>query len=295
MITTEQVEAARRERLVPLVARRVKLARKGGAHWGLCPFHKETDPSFKVEDAFFKCFACDAKGDVIAWVMKTENVPFHAAVQILAGGTVATAATSEIPQSEPPTEHKEDRAAKARALWSRRLPIDGTPAETYLRIKRGYPGPIPPTLGYLPAWKPGHRPAMIARFGRGELGGVHLTLLREDGSDKADVEKPKRMLGVCKGSPIILAPVNNLLGLAITEGIEDGLSVYESTGLGVWAAGSAGFMQALADVVPGYVEAVSVYAHSDDAGQRGARGFAGRLQQRGNVDTAILNLEGGAP
>ena len=47
------------------------------------------------------------------------------------------------------------------------------------------------------------------------------------------------MIGRSTGAPIVLAPLTDALGLAITEGIEDALSVHEATGLGVWAAGSA--------------------------------------------------------
>ena len=81
--------------------------------------------------------------------------------------------------------------------------------------------------------------------------------------------------------PIVIAPPNDLLGLAITEGIEDGLSVYQATGLGVWVAGSAGRMPGLADKVPNYIEAVTIYAHADEAGQRGANGLADALVERG--------------
>jgi hypothetical protein len=59
---------------------------------------------------------------------------------------------------------------------------------------------------------------------------------------KAPADPAKIMLGPMSGLPIVLAPVNDSLGLAITEGIEDGLSVFEETGLRVWAAGSAGNM-----------------------------------------------------
>jgi hypothetical protein len=88
-------------------------------------------------------------------------------------------------------------------LWSRRHPIERTPAEHYLRQVRGYSGPIPQTLAFLPPSKPKHRAAMIAAYSLvdepepGILGtprnnaAVHLTLLRADGSGKADVEHSK--------------------------------------------------------------------------------------------------------
>ena len=48
---------------------------------------------------------------------------------------------------------------------------------------------------------------MIARFGISvatELTGVHLTLLRGDGRDKAGTDRDKIMVGPSKGSPIVL-------------------------------------------------------------------------------------------
>jgi hypothetical protein len=46
------------------------------------------------------------------------------------------------------------------------------------------------------------------------------------------------MLGRSVGQPIVLAPVNDLGGLLIAEGIETTLACHAS-GLGLWAAGSA--------------------------------------------------------
>jgi hypothetical protein len=186
-----------------------------------------------------------------------------------------------------------DKSQTARFLWSVRKPIAGTIAETYLRNCRGYHGPLPATLGFLPA-NDKYEPAMIAAFGiaaelePGQLAvnddavtGVHMTKLRPDGSGKADVEKPKIMLGSSKGQPIVVAPCNDLLGLAITEGIEDALTVHELTGLGAWAAGSAGRLPALADVVPDFVDCVSVFVDADDVGRKNAVELVARLKERG--------------
>src|SRR5262249_40372199 len=59
---------------------------------------------------------------------------------------------------------KAERLSKARWLWSVRMPIPGTPGETYLREARGYGGPIPSTLAFLPT-RGDHHTAMIAAFG----------------------------------------------------------------------------------------------------------------------------------
>ena len=175
-----------------------------------------------------------------------------------------------------------NNARKAAWLWGLREPVSETNAGgVYLRQTRRYAGPIPPTLGYLPP-NGRHPPAMIAAFGfcdEPEPGvidppafvtGIHLTRLTPDGG-KAPIDPAKIMLGPMSGLPIVLAPVNDGLGLAITEGIEDGLSVFEETGLGVWAAGSAGNMPKIAAALPPYVECVTIFAHRDETGMRFAK------------------------
>jgi DNA primase len=73
--------------LSDVIARRVKLIRRGREHTGLCPFHNEKTPSFTVNDdkGFFHCFGCGAHGDVIGFVMRTEGLSFPEAVERLAG------------------------------------------------------------------------------------------------------------------------------------------------------------------------------------------------------------------
>jgi putative DNA primase/helicase len=114
-----------------------------------------------------------------------------------------------------------------------------------------------------------------------EISAIHLTKLAPNGRGKAGTENDKMSVGRPAARPIMLAPVNDSLGLAITEGIEDALSVAWALGMGAWAAGSAGFMPALADAVPGYVERVTIYAHDDPAGRRGALELADQLVARG--------------
>jgi len=136
----------------------------------------------------------------------------------------------------------------AQWLWGKSKPATGTAVEVYLASVRG--GLKPPTaVRYLPPEPPRHPyPAMIAPIGLGfiepEPGhlimpteavvGVHLTYLLPDGSGKADVEPVRRRIGQdTLGNPIPLAPMNDTLGLAITEGVEDGLTVYCATATGV--------------------------------------------------------------
>jgi hypothetical protein len=193
---------------------------------------------------------------------------------------------------------KTDRLGLARWLWAKRKPISGSIAETYLRSARGYGGRLPETLGFLPG-RGDHPPAMIAAFGMaiepdepGKLAvgvdavkGVHLTRLLPNGSDKAVFDDPdkqaKIMVGFSIGSPIVLAPPNDLFGLTITEGIEDALSAHEAAGVGAWAAGSAARMPPLAAIVPSYIDCVTVFADDDKDGRRHASELAGRIRDRG--------------
>jgi hypothetical protein len=191
------------------------------------------------------------------------------------------------------------RLETARWLWKQRQPLLGSIAEKYLRQARGYHGPLPATLGFLPA-RGGDEPAMIAAFGlpsEPEPGrlviaddavcGVHITRLAPDGSKKAGTDVDKKMIGRSLGWPIVLAPANDLLGLVITEGIEDALSLHEVTGLGAWAAGAASRLPALADAIPTYIETTTIFADSDKAGRQHAHALALRVRCRGfNVQMA---------
>ena len=58
----------------------------GGSYKGLCPFHDEKSPSFQITPArnFFHCFGCGEGGDVIAFVMKHDGLPFNEAIEWLA-------------------------------------------------------------------------------------------------------------------------------------------------------------------------------------------------------------------
>jgi hypothetical protein len=197
-----------------------------------------------------------------------------------------------------------DRALEAKRLgiaqwlWSVRMPITGTIAEFYLRSVRGYGGPLPATLGFLPASRGRYPPTMICAFGLadetgpGEIAitdtavrGMHLTRLLPDGSGKATFEDPdeqaKIMIGRSAGWPLILAPPTDGLGLCIVEGIENALSADDATGLCAWAAGCASRLPSLARAVPPWAECVTIIGDADDDGRRHAVALADRLYQRG--------------
>jgi Toprim domain len=120
--------------------------------------------------------------------------------------------------------------------------------------------------------------------------GVHITRLKHDGSGKAGSDRDKIMIGRPTGSPIVVAPITDSLALVITEGIEEGLSLHAATGLGIWAAGSASHMPALAKAMPSYVDVVTVVRDEDDAGRRGAGGLVRQLLASG-FEVEVVTVE----
>ena len=72
--------------IVSIVGEYVPLKRVGRSYKGLCPFHDDHNPSLTVnpERQLFKCWVCDAGGDVIRFVQLRERVEFPEAVELLA-------------------------------------------------------------------------------------------------------------------------------------------------------------------------------------------------------------------
>ena len=75
-----------RIKLYDIISEKVRLRRSGNDWIGLCPFHKEKSPSFRVSDSngYYHCFGCGEHGDIFTFIQKTHNVNFGEAVEILA-------------------------------------------------------------------------------------------------------------------------------------------------------------------------------------------------------------------
>ena len=56
--------------------------RRGHQAQGLCPFHEDTAPSFSVnlENGVYKCFGCDAAGDIFSFIMRRRGFDFKEAL-----------------------------------------------------------------------------------------------------------------------------------------------------------------------------------------------------------------------
>ncbi|MCR5815213.1 MAG: DNA primase [Desulfovibrio sp.] len=84
---TDTVGAVKaRINIVTLIGRYVQLKRNGSRWCAPCPFHKETKPSFYVneEQGSFHCFGCHASGDIFAFYQLIHGVDFAKALEALA-------------------------------------------------------------------------------------------------------------------------------------------------------------------------------------------------------------------
>jgi len=164
--------------------------------------------------------------------------------------------------------------------------------------------PPPGTIRFLPPRSDQH-PAIVTAYGipsefepdalkiaEDAIAAVHLTLIRPDGTGKADTEPNKITVGSPAGNPLVLAPMNDLMGLAICEGIEDALSVHLATGLGAWAAGSASYLPALVTAVEAAKpDCVTFFVDDDDTGRSNMRKLATALADPDKYPFEILIRE----
>lgn len=175
-------------------------------------------------------------------------------------------------------------------------PIQGTPAERYL-VGRGLVVPDGADLLFHPdlanfETRAGY-PALVGlvRNLAGEVVAVHRTYLQEDGGTvrKADIPKPRMVLGRSGGGTVRLAPIGQQGALGLCEGIETGLAaMLACPGLPVWAAlSTTGLEQAL---LPPEARRVVILADHDasGAGMRAAEAAAAKLHLEGREVSIAL-------
>jgi DNA primase len=105
----------------------VSLRKRGNDLVGLCPFHGEKTPSFHVhpDRGFFKCFGCDAAGDVIRFVQLHDNLSFVDALRVLAKRT-GVELEAEDPRAARVRSEKEAiyHANDVAARWFHRMLVE---------------------------------------------------------------------------------------------------------------------------------------------------------------------------
>lgn len=174
----------------------------------------------------------------------------------------------------------------AQRLWQASLPADNSLVENYLNTRGIVAQPLN-YIRYLPKLKHAptntYWPVMLAAVTDiyGNLHGLHRTYLAHDGKGKAPISPDKMIIGPVGGFACHLAVAGNVL--AVSEGIETGLSVMQATGLPTWAALSAGGIQKL--ILPPFPFAQEVIICADNdangVGQRAAVATAQRWLNEG--------------
>jgi len=90
LIPEEEIERIKRETDLAAVVRSrgVALTAKGGDLIGLCPFHKDENPSFHVTPAkrLWRCMSCQATGNVIQFLMRFDGLSFQHVIDLLRAG-----------------------------------------------------------------------------------------------------------------------------------------------------------------------------------------------------------------
>jgi hypothetical protein len=284
-----------------------------------CPFpsHPDRNPSWRWDDRARRWHCSCGHGDILDLVVQMGRAatPLEAAVYVrrvldlpIGKDREETAAQTALLREKLEAKQRENEQRQAeldaayaaegerlltfaRVLYAGGKPAAGTIVETYLR-SRGIT--CLPDTARLVTYR--EMAAMCTPFGipnepvpgrlsirSPQIAGVHLTFLRADGSGKAKDAKGRAKIMIGRGHdfPLVLAPCNDIGGLAIAEGIEDALTVHQLTGLGAWAAGSASRLPGIACHVPRDVESVTLIEDDNIAGHEGCRALASALYDRG--------------
>lgn len=110
---------------------------KGDELLGLCPFHEDTKPSFRVntKKRVFHCFGCDAKGNVLDFVCRKEAVTIKKAAELVSEWLGIGKEGSEAPSANLSLTESPTRADTATAE-----PIEpNKPLKFTLKVKHDHP------------------------------------------------------------------------------------------------------------------------------------------------------------
>jgi len=188
-------------------------------------------------------------------------------------------------------------ACKVKSVADQSIPLRGSPGEAYFEA-RGLPRPRCADLRFVAdltdfaAMRA--RPAIIALLRSPDghiLPAVHRTYLADDCRAKADMPKPKMLLGPSRGGVIALAPISPEGILGIGEGIESSMAAMALFNVPCWSAISAGgmriFAEALARGQPCGLKNLSVFADRGLEGENAA-GELRRAAERLGIAASIF-------
>ena len=284
-------------------AREITRALGGRWHGGYgvarCPAHEDRTPSLSLKDGregrlLARCHAgCE-------WTAVADALRSQGLLPAWRGDARGADPRVAAEHEREERAAAEKRARQARWCWKGARPIEGTPAERYLR-GRGITG-LADLAGFLPRSLRFHpacwhaptarrRPALVALVeGAAGAFAVHRTYLTAQGRKLEPAEDAKLSLGATLGGAVRLREGRRGRGgkpspLVVAEGIETALAV----GLGaagridpaarLWAALSAPGLAGL--VLPSAPGRLVVAADGDAAGRQAAEALAERARAAG--------------
>lgn len=283
-------DAKQRHNLSDVIGRATKLRRSGSEMVGLCIFHEERTPSLNVNDAkgAYLCRGCGATGDIVSAVMHIEKLSFADALRWLGAADLPKADPSARVKAIARDEADKDARVDAAAhVWANATPVEGTPAEVYLRSRgilrwpngavrfartwawcdfdTGQTGPDLPAL------------LVLVTDASGQFYGIQRIFLTEDGR-KSDMRAPKRSLGRARGGTVRLGPAKR--EIVLCEGPEDGLSLaQELPDASVWVVLGTAMMPEVD--YPAQVRSIVIAGQNDAPGHAAVEKAAAALTKRG--------------
>jgi len=269
----------------------VKLKATWEGWTGCCPFHEDGTPSFTIyaNDRRFHCFGCgcEARGDVIDFVRRIYNVGLREAIAILNGEAAAGMTSQPKPNAKP----KADTRAAALRIIDASSPIEGTPAEAYLRhraIKMPLPSCLrfamlapPKNSGVLEANGPATMPALVAIISGndGKPVGIQRIYLTHGGYKATSNDgKVKFSLGSVASGAVRLSDVCGG-NVAAIGSVEDGLSLMQMGAPAVWASPGESMLPRM--WLPDAARSVVIGSDADAEGRRASAKAAAAFAKAG--------------
>lgn len=227
-------------------------------------------------------------GGVLDLIRRERKCTYKGALEFLQSIGEHVPPVRDVRTSQAPRYDLRDAAMR---VWQECIPIEGTPAERYLR-RRGLALVLPAhSIRFHPRCpfgkddenKPVYLPAMVCLMRsvvNGEPLGIHRTAINANDFTKIG----RKMLGPCEGGAVMIGGLPSIDGeLSICEGIETGLAITEAGFGPVWAMGAAGKVARM-PIVYG-VRRLTTWVDFDEAGIEAAAECERRWQKAG-IDVA---------
>lgn len=191
---------------------------------------------------------------------------------------------------------QDDHQSALRAIYQQSQPVKpGDVVDRYLASRNLDEIIYPKALRYVENLRDGEGGvypciiAMVGRYGQPKFDTIHRTFLKRDGSGKAEIESPRKLMPgpVPDGASVMLSDWTESGPLGIAEGIETAMAASSIFRIPVWAAISSSMMRKW--LPPPGCEEIVIFGDNDKkfGGQAAAYHLAHRLAAKhlpvGNV------------